>query len=78
MDRRDVRYVVLPSRSGADATGTAASYATFDEANKGRIAPGLLADLTLIDRDLRAIPAPEIRDATVVRTIVGGKTVFPR
>ncbi|MDH4063901.1 MAG: amidohydrolase [Acidobacteriota bacterium] len=56
----------------------AGAYATFDEANKGRIAPGLLADLTLIDRDLRAIPAPEIRDATVVRTIVGGKTVFPR
>jgi predicted amidohydrolase YtcJ len=38
----------------------------------------MLADLTLIDKDLRAIPAPEIRDARVTRTIVGGRTVFTR
>jgi predicted amidohydrolase YtcJ len=32
----------------------------------------------LIDQDLRAIPAPDIRRARVVRTMVGGKTVFAR
>jgi predicted amidohydrolase YtcJ len=36
----------------------------------------MLADLTVIDRDLRAIAPADIRDARVVRTIVGGKTVF--
>ena len=38
----------------------------------------MLADLVVIDRDLRSIPAEEIRNATVVLTIVGGKTVFAR
>jgi predicted amidohydrolase YtcJ len=54
----------------------AAAYASFDEGLKGTIAPGKLADVVVIDRDLRAIPAPEIRSAKVVRTIVGGRTVF--
>jgi predicted amidohydrolase YtcJ len=52
------------------------AYASFEEREKGTIAPGMLADLTVIDRDLRRIPATEIRNAKVVRTIVGGKTVF--
>jgi hypothetical protein len=54
-----------------------AAYASFEEGIKGTLAPGMLADLTVIDRDLRTIPAPEIRDARIVRTIVGGRTVFP-
>lgn len=54
----------------------AGAYASFDEEEKGSIATGRLADLTVIDRDLRAIPAPEIRNARILRTIVGGRTVF--
>jgi predicted amidohydrolase YtcJ len=53
------------------------AYASFEEREKGTIAPGMLADLTIIDRDLRTIPASQIRDAKIVRTIVGGKSVFP-
>ena len=56
----------------------AGAFASFEEKEKGMIAPGLLADLTLIDRDLRAIPAPEIRNARITRTILAGKTVFQR
>ena len=52
------------------------AYASFDERDKGTIAPGMLADLTVIDRDLRTIPPAEIRNARVVQTIVGGKTVY--
>ena len=55
-----------------------AAYASFDERDKGTIAPGMLADLTVLDRDLRTIPPPEIRGAKVIRTIVGGRTVFKR
>ena len=55
-----------------------AAYGSFDERDRGTIATGMLADLTVLDRDLRTIPAPEIRDAKVIRTIVGGKTVFKR
>jgi predicted amidohydrolase YtcJ len=53
-----------------------AAYASFDERQKGTLAEGMLADITVIDRDLRNIPAPEIRDARILRTIVGGRTVF--
>ncbi|HXW08043.1 MAG TPA: amidohydrolase [Vicinamibacterales bacterium] len=53
-----------------------AAFASFEEAQKGTVTAGKLADLTVIDGDLRAIPAPEIRRARIVRTIVGGRTVF--
>jgi predicted amidohydrolase YtcJ len=48
------------------------------EKEKGMIAPWMLADLTLIDQDLRKIPGPEIRKARVTRTVIGGKTVFQK
>jgi predicted amidohydrolase YtcJ len=54
----------------------AGAEASFEEHAKGTIAAGMLADLTVIDRDLRTIPASEIRHAKIVRTIIGGKTVF--
>lgn len=52
------------------------AYASFDETQKGTIAPGLLADLVVIDRDLRSIPPERIREAKVARTIVGGRIVY--
>jgi predicted amidohydrolase YtcJ len=55
---------------------SAAAFASFEETQKGMIAPGMLADLVVIDRDLRSIPPEQIRDAKVARTIVNGKTVF--
>jgi predicted amidohydrolase YtcJ len=54
-----------------------AAYAAFEERDTGVIAPGMLADLVLVDRDLRTTPAPDIRAASIVRTIVGGRTVYP-
>ena len=54
------------------------AFASFDERDKGQIKDGMLADLVLIDKDLRAIPPPEIRMARVMRTFVGGKTVYIR
>jgi len=54
------------------------AYASFEETRKGSLAPGLLADLVILDRDITAIPAAEIRDARVVRTIVGGRTLYRR
>jgi predicted amidohydrolase YtcJ len=53
------------------------AYASFEEREKGIIAPGMLADITVIDRDVRSIPPAEIRQARILRTIVGGATVFP-
>ena len=55
---------------------TGGAYASFDEREKGMIAPGMLADITVIDRDLRDIAPVDIRSAKVLRTIVGGETVY--
>jgi predicted amidohydrolase YtcJ len=52
-----------------------AAYASFEEDLKGSLAPGMLADLVVLERDLRAIPPEEIRDARVVATVVGGHVV---
>ena len=54
------------------------AFASFEETRKGVIAPGMLADLTMIDRDLRTMPAAAMRTAQVTRTIVGGKEVYRR
>jgi predicted amidohydrolase YtcJ len=55
---------------------TGAAFASFDDTRKGMIAPGYLADLVMLDRDLFAIAPEDIRNARVVMTLVGGKTVF--
>ncbi len=54
------------------------AYASFDEADRGRITRGQLADFVLIDRDLTRIAPEEIRDARVLLTVVGGRVVFER
>lgn len=52
------------------------AYASFEEDIKGTLKVGMLADMVLLDRDLTAIPVETIRDARVLRTIVGGEVVF--
>ena len=52
------------------------AFASFDEAIKGSIERGKLADLVLLDRDLTVIPPQTIRDVRVLLTIVGGRVVF--
>ncbi|MDP6606536.1 MAG: amidohydrolase [Dehalococcoidia bacterium] len=51
------------------------AYASFTEDVKGSIEPGKLADLTLLDVDLRDVPAAEVRDQPVAMTFVEGYTV---
>ena len=55
---------------------TEAAYASFEEDIKGKLMPGMLADFVLLDRDLTAIAPETIRDAKVLKTIVGGNVVF--
>jgi predicted amidohydrolase YtcJ len=52
------------------------AYSVFAEDRRGRLAPGYLADLVLVDRDLTRIPPEEIEQATVKATVVGGRVVF--
>lgn len=55
---------------------TGAAYASFEENLKGSLAPGKLADLVIIDRDLTTISPETIRDARVLLTVVGGEVVY--
>jgi predicted amidohydrolase YtcJ len=52
------------------------AYAVFAEGRRGRIAPGYLADLVLLDRDLTRTPLEEIGQTKVRATVMGGKVVF--
>jgi len=47
-------------------------------ADLGSIAPGKLADLIVLDRDIFAIPPEEIAETQVVMTVVGGDVVYRR
>jgi predicted amidohydrolase YtcJ len=51
------------------------AWAEGEEANKGSLTPGKLADFVIIDRDLFAIPPAQIKDAKVLLTVVGGHIV---
>ena len=55
---------------------TGSAYAQFAEKEKGTLAPGMLADFVVLDRDLTKVPPPEILKTQVLRTVVGGKTVY--
>ena len=54
------------------------AYAEFQEAEKGTIARGKLADLVILSGDIFNIPPASIRDVKVMTTIVGGKVIFQR
>src|SRR5437868_3765425 len=53
-----------------------AAYAEFAEHDKGTLAPGMLADFVVLDRDITRVAPAEILKTHVLRTVVGGKTVF--
>jgi predicted amidohydrolase YtcJ len=54
------------------------AYGLFREARLGTLAPGKLADIAVLDRDLLTIPAESLAAARVAVTVAGGKVVFRR
>ncbi|MGC2096017.1 MAG: amidohydrolase [Candidatus Sulfotelmatobacter sp.] len=59
---------------GAYTTGSA--FAEFEEKEKGELAPGMLADFVVLDRDITAVSAEKELATKVLLTVVGGKTVY--
>ncbi|HSK08489.1 MAG TPA: amidohydrolase, partial [Vicinamibacterales bacterium] len=53
-----------------------AAYAAFEEAEKGSISVGKLADVVLLDRDPFAVAPEALRDIRVALTVVGGKITY--
>jgi predicted amidohydrolase YtcJ len=52
------------------------AYASKEEAVKGSLAPGKLADFVVLAEDPHTIDPETIKDITIVRTVVGGVVVY--
>ena len=55
---------------------TGSAFAEFAEKEKGTLAPGMLADFVVLDRDVTAVAPEKVLGTKVLRTVVGGKTVY--
>lgn len=52
------------------------AFAEFREKEKGRLEPGFLADMVVLDRDPETVSPRELLNTKVLRTVVGGVTVY--
>ena len=59
-------YTIAPAR------------AAFEEAEKGTLTVGKLADVTVLSHDILTVPDEELASAQVVYTIVGGEVRYRR
>ena len=66
--------VTMDQAIAAYTTGSA--FAEFEEKEKGQIVPGMLADFAVLDRDITAVTPQKLLQTKVLRTVVGGKTVY--
>ncbi len=55
---------------------TGSAFAEFEEKEKGQLIPGMLADFIVLDRDLTVVTPEKVLGTKVLRTVVGGKTVY--
>jgi hypothetical protein len=55
---------------------TGAAFAEFAEKQKGKLEPGMLADFVVLDQDITAAQPAKLLQTKVLRTVVGGKTVY--
>jgi predicted amidohydrolase YtcJ len=52
------------------------AYNSHEEAIKGSITPGKLTDFVVLSDDLFTVDKERIKDLQIVRTVVGGTTVY--
>jgi len=55
---------------------TGSAFAEFEEKEKGKLVPGMLADFVVLDRDITATAPEKVLATKVLKTVVGGKTVY--
>ncbi len=53
-----------------------AAYQHYEEANRGSIEVGKLADFVVLDKNPHSIPIEKLADLKVMQTIKDGKTIY--
>jgi predicted amidohydrolase YtcJ len=66
----------LPLTTAIDDYTSGSAYASFDEKEKGTIAPGMLADIAVLATDIFSHPPAARADVKVTTTIFDGKVVY--
>ena len=66
--------ITMDQAVAAYTTGSA--FAQFEEKEKGMLKAGMLADFVVLDRDVTAVSPEKLLATKVLRTVVGGKTVY--
>jgi predicted amidohydrolase YtcJ len=54
------------------------AYAEFEEGKKGELKVGEFADFIVLTRDLTKVPERDYQNSEVLRTVVGGRTVYQK
>jgi predicted amidohydrolase YtcJ len=65
----------LSVEQALEATCVTPVWLAYDERRRGKLVPGFLADLVVLDRDPLAIEPEELGEVQVVATMVGGRWV---
>ena len=66
----------LSIQQALDSFTREGAFASFEEAVKGQIAPGMLADFVVLSDSPFAVDPHAIRDICVLQTVLGGETVY--
>jgi predicted amidohydrolase YtcJ len=66
--------ITIDQAVAAYTTGSA--FAEFEEKEKGKLVTGMLADFVVLDHDVTSASPERILTIKVLRTVVGGKTVY--
>jgi hypothetical protein len=73
-DRRNPQAIATDDALAILTSGSA--FAEFQETKKGRLAPGMLADIAVLSQDVTKDPRAPIPATHSVLTIVGGSVAF--
>lgn len=70
--------LAVPLMEAVEHATRDAAWACRAEHDYGRIAAGLFADFIVLDRDIFTAPPEHLLNTQIVRTVVGGRTIFER
>ncbi|GAL04299.1 predicted metal-dependent hydrolase [Photobacterium aphoticum] len=54
-----------------------AAYLFFEEKYKGRLVPGMQADMVILSTNPLSLPAGALREVTVIETLKAGRPLYP-